>query len=606
MCSSEDLNVFSVYIIKYRENFDKLSNNMLAGFGRNKDNQQAKNKIYQYMSTFTKDPKFKLKLDNIFDVFAQLFIICDRSCMSINSYSILNLIISKNLFNKFDLADIALKQQLIDILDFLKIKYADTFPLLSIDEFVFDDAEDTERSDDEAHDAAGGRDTETRSGDDPEIILPTPTPTSSATAGPDTLSISSRESDVPSLSTAATANDTNATLKLIIEELRQTKEANKQFQTKVIGELEKLKKSNDKHVDFSAEVLVQYEHECDSLLTQLIRTQASISAFELHKEKNSAPKSLDYLRFPKPILLHDSEYINEYNDFLTTLQILTIDFNIKYFRKKETQIVNEILKFKEKIKPHIQNIDEYINKRRKLQENSLKREVKNKIDKCNDVKLTRYTVQPKSNNNTDRSDAESTSSLGSVAAIDPNTNVASNTNTTSNSKKQKKKNKQKSKKSEQTNESDIQQQLQQPIQQVQHTVQQVLQPIQQVQQPIQQIQQQAQQQIQPLNQTFETRPSLIDTYQPIPVYQQQTNPTNQIMQAQFANNQQLIPMVQKPRQFYQLRYPNQQQSFLRPRYSNNNISRQHNNFRLPTRYYNNNLRPQNSNFPPQPHQNNYN
>jgi hypothetical protein len=351
MCTSDDLDAFCEYVIKYRNDFDSINNYMLGG-----NNKTHRTNIIKHMCNSLGVLDYKITVTNLFTIFTHLFIHCDRNSMSLNSFSLLNCLIIKDVFNKYTSSSKDIQLKLTDLLSFLNTKYGDILPI--IDEFVLNE---DEIPDSDASPERIIEDTfrSSISSSIPSSLAPSLSVSHTSTLASTTCSLTTiaattpitttsfitattttgSMSTIPILSSGSTVDpprlpNTDTNFALMITEFQKMNIQQKEFQEKMFIEIKGLVQSNVKQPVFDSNRLKEFDINFDRLYRKLIRTEASIKSFKLHKEKNLAPDSLDYLRFPKPILKHDDEYIDEYNDFLSTLQQLTIDFNISFFPKK--------------------------------------------------------------------------------------------------------------------------------------------------------------------------------------------------------------------------------------------------------------------------------
>jgi hypothetical protein len=120
--------------------------------------------------------------------------------------------------------------------------------------------------------------------------------------------------------------------------------------------------------------------ELKANIDQLQRRENNIAILTSYKEEKIYPKSINTIKCPPPMFKYDKRYMGEYKDFINKIKTDFIDFNLKYLKKCQKELEDNIKEKTQFINTYEPNINDKVNE---LKE-KIQTKYKEQIDTANE------------------------------------------------------------------------------------------------------------------------------------------------------------------------------------------------------------------------------
>jgi hypothetical protein len=136
----------------------------------------------------------------------------------------------------------------------------------------------------------------------------------------------------------------------------------------------------------------------ERLFDTKLRYKNHISIFKSHLNQKTTPAALFFIRFPRPFLCDDEEYVKRHNSRIRKWQEQAMREDIEYLEEKIAEIDTEILNYKDDEELFSRGADEVLNEMEKLVGDSLKAGFDKASEKVLRIVAKEYVVKPRKSN----------------------------------------------------------------------------------------------------------------------------------------------------------------------------------------------------------------
>ena len=170
------------------------------------------------------------------------------------------------------------------------------------------------------------------------------------------------------------------------------------------------------------------KNSCFKLLDKIIRSENHLKILKTHLDNKTVPRSLEVNRFPRPVLMHDVTFVEEYNNLISKFQEDSLNLAIKRLQDSKLSKTEEFVMKKDLLAINMNNVDFLMSSFKE----KIEKKNKKKFDKM-DAELKRTYVKKlfihsTTNSNDESSNDDSDSSFISRAKQDKNKNKKNNKN----------------------------------------------------------------------------------------------------------------------------------------------------------------------------------
>jgi hypothetical protein len=141
---------------------------------------------------------------------------------------------------------------------------------------------------------------------------------------------------------------------------------------------------------------------------KIVRYENHLNMLKTHIENGATPPSLFFNRFPRPMLIDNAEFVDEYNDLIVKVQVEIMQLITKHLNERNETINSDITKVKGIIikNKNEENLNDRLAELMTVVENDHKNEFKIKNEqtlRCKSVKFQVQKSHSNSNHNNSRS-----------------------------------------------------------------------------------------------------------------------------------------------------------------------------------------------------------
>lgn len=179
--------------------------------------------------------------------------------------------------------------------------------------------------------------------------------------------------------------------------------------------------------NLTSEDIEKYQLKLAYTWNQYLRKDNTIKNIQTHLEQNTAPFELRFFNFPVPLLPHDTQFVDTWNNLIIKWRTEALTAYKKRLEEQKSLLDNDFKIIKDILKNRVSNIDNFTDLVKQNEEKCLKNEFDGLNKKVLDAKLNpgknecKYRVKSKEKQpNGSNFDASTTDKINNKAAFEKN------------------------------------------------------------------------------------------------------------------------------------------------------------------------------------------
>jgi hypothetical protein len=193
--------------------------------------------------------------------------------------------------------------------------------------------------------------------------------------------------------------------------------------------------------NLTSEDIEKYQMKLAYTWNQFLRKENTIKNIQTHLDQNTAPFELRFFNFPVPLLPHDAQFVDTWNNLISKWRAEALTAYKKRLEEQKSLLDNDFKIIKDILKNRVSNIDNFTTLVKENEEKVLKNEFDALNKKVLDAKLNpgknecKYKVKSKEKQSTgSNSDASTTDKINNKATTDKNSKKSKANNNNNNNK----------------------------------------------------------------------------------------------------------------------------------------------------------------------------